>query len=199
MRKVIDLSQVSFLVVDDSHFSRSMIRTVLRSMGVQQTNIHEAADGLDAMQALEIIDPDIAIIDYMMVPIDGIALTETIRRKEGAKFQTVPIIMLSAYSELGLIARARDAGVNEYVAKPVSVEALYLRIEEVICRPRQFVIAENFRGPDRHRHPDAKYRGPRRRKSDGTTAPAERPAEGPAETPGGTAPEAAPIPSPAEV
>lgn len=166
MPSIVDLRQVIFLVVDDSAFSRSIVKLILRTLGAEPANIHETANGFDALKALETFKPDIAIVDYMMESMDGIELTKTIRRKEGVKFQTIPIIMLSAYSEMGLVSKARNAGVNEYLAKPVSVEDLYLRIEEVIRRPRKFVFAENFCGPDRHRHPDEDYDGPRRRESD---------------------------------
>lgn len=135
MRKIVDLTQVTGLVVDDSAFSRSIVKSVLRSLGVQPGNIHEATNGVDALRAIDTVNPDIAIVDYMMEPMDGITLTKFIRRKRQGCLQTLPIIMLSAFSEQGLIARARNAGVNEYVAKPVSVETLYLRIEEVILRP----------------------------------------------------------------
>ncbi len=54
----------------------------------------------------------------------------------------------------------------EMMAKPISANALYLRIEEIILRPRQFVSCESYLGPDRRRRNDELYSGERRRKTD---------------------------------
>ena len=85
----------------------------------------------------------------------------------------LPVIMLSGHTEPKRVAEARDAGVTDFLSKPVSPKALYLRIEQVILRPRQFVRAKAFEGPDRRRHRDDKYSGRRRRQADDPTiAPA---------------------------
>ena len=166
MRKIIDLMEIKFLVVDDSQFSRSIVKAILRALGAQAVHIHEATDGEDALKALAAHKPDIAIVDYKMEPMGGIQLTKAIRRNPECPARTMPIIMLSAFTAEELVATARDAGVTEYVSKPISIEALYLRIEETVLRPRQFVIAENFCGPDRRRRVDEFYAGPCRRTSD---------------------------------
>ncbi len=163
MRKIIDLREIKFLVVDDSQFSRSIVKAILRALGAQAAHIHEAADGKDALEALAVHPPDIAIVDYKMEPMDGIQLIKIIRRNPEGPVRTIPIIMLSAFTAEELVATARDAGVTEYVSKPISIEALYLRIEEAVVRPRQLVIAENFVGPDRRRRSDEFYAGPCRR------------------------------------
>ncbi|MBE0533624.1 MAG: response regulator [Rhodospirillales bacterium] len=173
MRKIIDLREIKFLVVDDSPFSRSIVKSILRALGARAENLHEAADGGDALEELAVHKPDIAIVDYKMEPMDGIQLTKAIRRNAESPARTMPIIMLSAFTGAELVATARDAGVTEYVSKPISIEALYLRIEEVVQRPRQFVIAPNFVGPDRRRRGDELYAGPGRRASDHDPGAAE--------------------------
>jgi two-component system chemotaxis response regulator CheY len=160
------LGNLRFLVVEDSEFTRRLIRTVLRALDVRAENIHEAADGTEALKLLTSQRPDIAIVDYMMKPLDGIRFTTRVRRNFGYPQRTMPIIMLSAYAETSIVAMARDVGVTEVVAKPISVMSLYLRIEEAILRPRQFVETSSFFGPDRRRRRDIGYDGPRRRKED---------------------------------
>jgi DNA-binding response OmpR family regulator len=59
--------------------------------------------------------------------------------------------MVTGHSERHYIEQARDAGVTEFLSKPITARALYLRIMEVIERPRQFVRAPTFAGPDRRR------------------------------------------------
>ncbi len=166
MRKIIDLREIKFLVVDDSAFSRSLVKTILRALGAQVAHLYEAANGKDALEELTVHKPDIAIVDFKMEMMDGIQLTKAIRRNPENPCRTIPIIMLSAFTAEELVATARDAGVTEYVSKPISIEALYLRIEETVVRPRQFVIAEGFVGPDRRRRNDDLYAGPQRRAAD---------------------------------
>jgi DNA-binding response OmpR family regulator len=59
--------------------------------------------------------------------------------------------MLSSHSERQKVLMARDAGVNEFLTKPVSAKALHDRIVSVVMRPRPFVNTKTFFGPDRRR------------------------------------------------
>jgi len=66
------------------------------------------------------------------------------------------------------VRQARDAGVNEFIAKPVTSRNLFLRIAAVVERPRPFVRASTYFGPDRRRQNDAFHVGPWRRQEDHT-------------------------------
>jgi DNA-binding response OmpR family regulator len=59
--------------------------------------------------------------------------------------------MLSGHTELQRICEARDAGVNEFLAKPISARALYSRMMSLIANPRPFVRTATYFGPDRRR------------------------------------------------
>ena len=63
----------------------------------------------------------------------------------------MPIIMITAHSERPRIIAARDAGINEFVMKPVSAKTLFSRLNAVIEHPRRFVRIEEYFGPDRRR------------------------------------------------
>jgi two-component system chemotaxis response regulator CheY len=63
----------------------------------------------------------------------------------------MPIIMLSGHSEMSRVIEARDAGVNEFVVKPISVKSLYSRIDSLIHRLRDFVKTGKYFGTDRRR------------------------------------------------
>ena len=81
--------------------------------------------------------------------------------------------MLTGHAELALVTEARDMGVNEFLAKPVSAKALYARITAAVHHPRPFVRTRAYFGPDRRRQklgpPDVKT-GERRKKTDDSTA-----------------------------
>ena len=61
----------------------------------------------------------------------------------------VPIIMTAGTGHLDNVIRARNAGISEYLVKPFSAGALADRITRVIESPREFVISDNYIGPDR--------------------------------------------------
>ena len=87
-------------------------------------------------------------------------------RAQGGEDRLTPIIMLTGHSDMLRLSAARDRGVNEFLAKPVTARNILLRLEAVIMRPRPYVQAPDFFGPDRRRRQSPDYRGPRRRASD---------------------------------
>jgi two-component system chemotaxis response regulator CheY len=65
------------------------------------------------------------------------------------------------------VHEARDAGVDEFLAKPLTAKGVIERMTQVIDHPRPYVRAESYFGPDRRRRADPNYRGPWRREKDG--------------------------------
>ena len=171
LNTLLDLSALRFLVVDDSAEMRSLLLGMLFSLGGH--SILEASDGTGALDLMSVNQVDIVLTDWMMSPMDGIDFTRQVRTAPESRYQMIPIIMISGYTEVKQVAKARNAGVTEFLAKPVSPIALYQRIEEVILRPRQFVRTASYTGPDRHRHSDETYFGPRRREDDEQDRPVD--------------------------
>ena len=97
-----------------------------------------------------------------MEPMDGLELTKLIRGNESNN-RYAPIIMITAFSEIARVTLARDAGVNEILVKPIAATTLFTRIRAVIERPRLFVEAESYFGPDRRRRQDPNYKSEDRR------------------------------------
>jgi two-component system chemotaxis response regulator CheY len=162
MDQMLDLSSIEFLVVEDEEFMRNLIKRILRVLGAKEIR---AVEGVaEAITALKTLEADIIILDWMMEPTDGIEFTRMIRSDKDSPISMIPIIMLTSLSESSQVSEARDAGVTEFMVKPISPKSLYLRIAEVIQRPRQFVRTTTFFGPDRHRHDSDHYTGQQRRK-----------------------------------
>lgn len=159
----IAFENLRFVVVDDNTHMRRIVRTLLRAFGSRE--IYEAEDGASGLEAVEAYSPDILITDIKMPIFDGIELTQMIRNPEGSKQPFLPIIVLSAYSEKKHVIQARDAGVTEFLCKPVSASSLYKRIQNMIENPRQFIRTKDFFGPDRRRFNNPNYNGEERRKS----------------------------------
>ena len=164
IKTLLDLSVLRFLIVDDSAEMRALLTHMLSSLGAR--HFLEADEASEALEILKYNHVDIIFTDWKMEPVDGIVFTRLVRTSPESQFQMTPIIMISGYTEVHHVSEARNAGVTEFLAKPVSAQALYRRIEEVILRPRQFVRTKTFTGPDRHRRSSKNYDGPRRRKED---------------------------------
>ena len=158
------LDSVRVLVVDDNQHMRSIVSTMLHSFGIRM--IREAKDGAEALELLARWPADLAICDFLMEPTDGVAFTRQVRTAPDSPNPYLPIVMLTGHSELTRVVDARDAGVTEFVVKPLTAKALVDRINSVIFKPRPFVRTKTYFGPDRRRRDDPFYSGPRRREAD---------------------------------
>lgn len=162
------LGELKFLVIEDNAFMLSIIRRVLSAFEVNE--VRDAGDGAVALEVLESYAADIIIADWEMRPLDGIEFTKMLRRSDDSPNPYLPVIMASGYGEMHRIIEARDAGVNEYVVKPFSVVTLFSRIMAVIDKPRPFIKAKTFFGPDRRRRRNIKIKKERRMDEDMTQA-----------------------------
>jgi two-component system chemotaxis response regulator CheY len=158
----IDFNRLRFLVIDDNVHMRRIVRMLLHSFGAR--DVHEAEDGASGLEAFTQYSPDIIVADWAMPIFDGIELAQMIRQPGANANPYVPIIMLTAHSERSRVTNARDAGVTEFVAKPVSAKALYERVLNVVVNPRPFIRTKTYFGPDRRRNVNPNYSGAERRR-----------------------------------
>lgn len=163
MPEKIDFSKVSFLIVDKSPLSCQLVRDILSVLGATAVRMANTVErGRNVLRGGPV---DIVITEYHLEPENGLALIEWIRNSPESPDRMVPVIMLTANSEEDYVVQARDMGVTEFLAKPFNVEGLYRRLVAVIARPRSFVNADGYFGPDRRRR-QVPYRGPGRRDTD---------------------------------
>jgi CheY-like chemotaxis protein len=158
----VDFSKLRFLVVDDNAHMRRILRTLLHGFGARE--IHEAEDGASALESYTRYSPDIVLLDWAMPIFDGIELAQMIRQPAATPNPYVPIIMVTGHSEKRRVTAARDAGITEFMAKPISAKSLYQRILNVVANPRPFIKTKTYFGPDRRRNANPNYSGPERRK-----------------------------------
>lgn len=153
--------RLKILVVDDNAHMRKLVTTILQAFGVIQ--IYEAENGERAWAVLRDANPDIVVLDWVMEGMSGLELVRLIRADAAAPNPFVPVIMLSGHTALDHVIQARDAGVNEFIAKPVSVKTMMSRLVAVIEYPRPYVRTGGYFGPCRRRRGGNEYRGPERR------------------------------------
>lgn len=142
----------------------TILRTILQGFGVR--TIVETRDAADAFEIMRSANPDLALVDYMLGDVDGLEFTRLIRTASDSPNKYLPIIMVSGHTDRTRILEAINAGVNEYLAKPVRPVDLYNRLVSLIERPRRFVKSTGYFGPDRRRRQDPRFSGPWRRSTD---------------------------------
>jgi two-component system, chemotaxis family, chemotaxis protein CheY len=131
------LRSLKVLIVDDNAFMRKIVRDLLCNTGIRNTA--EAADGIAALEAMRNAMPDLVILDWDMPFLNGFEFVRIVRTPGVFPYSDLPIIMLSGYGERAHVLEAARVGVNEFLKKPVSANALYQRIASVIMYPRAMV------------------------------------------------------------
>ena len=165
------LQSLHILLVDDNQHMRAITSAILQSAGIRK--IREVADGAAALESLRDHATDLAIVDFNMFPLDGVEFTRLVRNSPDSANPYLPIIMMTGHSEKSRVVEARDAGVTEFVVKPITAKAVFDRIQAVIVRPRPFVKTDGYFGPDRRRTQPPGYKGPYRRATDQARADSE--------------------------
>ncbi len=120
------MSKTQLLIVDDEANIRRFLGAGLRAEGYKVT---EAADGEEAVRAVEESSPDLVLLDIMMPKMDGFEACRRIR-----EWSHVPIIMLSALAESLDKVRSLDLGADDYLVKPFGINELMARIKVVLER-----------------------------------------------------------------
>src|ERR1700749_2839691 len=116
-----------FLIVDDNTAVRVIIKEILRGFGAR--TIEWAQDGAAALQIMKGQSFDVLITDMVMPGVGGVDLTKAVRSGSLPPKANSPIILLSGNMDRASLVAARNAGVSEFVAKPVVVAHLHARLE----------------------------------------------------------------------
>src|SRR5215470_12220839 len=116
----------NILVVDDEPQITRVLKTTLASQGY---GVRSAADGQDALDQLKSWSPDLIITDLRMPRVDGLELCRAVRLGSH-----IPIIVLSVKSEEIMKVQALDAGADDYVTKPFSLNELLARVRAALRR-----------------------------------------------------------------
>jgi len=121
---------MKILIVDDFSTMRRIIKNLLRDLGF--SNTHEADDGMTALPMLKSGDFQFLVTDWNMPGMTGIDLLRAVRAD--GKLATLPVLMVTAEAKRDQIIEAAQAGVNGYVVKPFTAQALKEKIEKIFDR-----------------------------------------------------------------
>jgi two-component system chemotaxis response regulator CheY len=117
------------LLVDDSRTMRNIQKKVMETLG--GVEFGEAGDGIEALAAIAAAGKyDLILIDWNMPNMDGHTLVKRIREKD----KTTPLIMVTTESEKQRVIDAIKAGVNNYVIKPFTPDALLDKVKQTLAK-----------------------------------------------------------------
>lgn len=145
-----DFSMTTAMIVEDSLAIRRLFVDVLDNFGIGE--IVQCGDGSEALEELRDRHVDVVFSDWRMRPMGGLELVRHIRAGEdGVGNPYLPIVMLTSNGQRGHVEEARDAGATEFLVKPCTPKSIYARLVSLVERPRPFVRAPDYAGPDRRR------------------------------------------------
>jgi two-component system response regulator ResD len=119
----------SVLIVDDEPMVRTLLRLTLVRAGF---HVSEAEDGYDALDKVRKNQPDVVLLDVMMPGMDGFTVCEKLRSE--AATAELPIIMLSAKTDLDSINKGLRVGATVYLTKPISPEELTQHVKAALVQ-----------------------------------------------------------------
>ena len=119
------------LVVDDEDTVRSLCAACIRHGLGDDYEVLEAADGEEAMAAIEADRPDVILLDILMPEMDGFEVCR--RLKESPETRDIPIVFLTALGEEKDVERALALGGDGYIVKPFNAVTLAAQISEILA------------------------------------------------------------------
>lgn len=169
MRPVFERMRV--LLVEDHEGQAAALTAVLTALGFKK--VRRAINAQMAIEKLQHDKFDLILCDYQLGIVNGLMLVRMIRRPDGIGNPMVPILMVTAHADPDRVSEALNAGVNDFLVKPVSPEALVRALANATERPRAFIKSRDYHGPDRRRRQMPDHPG--RRAEDGALRPFVKP------------------------
>ena len=121
------MEQKTILIADDEVDIVETLKFVLETEGF---NVITAYDGEEALKSAKEFMPDLMLLDVMMPKINGYKISRLL--KYDNKYKDIPIIMVTARSQLEDKMIGEETGVNEYITKPFELDAIVKKVEEYL-------------------------------------------------------------------
>ncbi len=156
-----NLEELSVLVLEKHLLIRKLLTDVFKELGVP--TVHSTPDPDMAWDLFKQLPIDLILCDWTP-DLDGMAFLTQIRQHEDSPNSFIPVLVCTANTEYQHVCTARDNGMTEFLAKPVSAKTIYSRICAVVENHRPFIRIPDFFGPDRRRHLIGDHGGEDRRR-----------------------------------
>jgi PleD family two-component response regulator len=161
-REKVDFSALKILLVGGTPFGVQTLRSVLITAGIKE--IEQIATSSSALWRLREKNFSAAFCDDTAEAVDGLKFPLAARRTQGVINPMLPIFLVSSQAYKRVIEKARDDGVTDVLARPISTETVIRKLRTAIEFPRSFIAAPDFFGPDRRSITRTAWSGEDRRK-----------------------------------
>jgi len=128
----------SILVIEDDPYMLQLLERILETEGY---DVYLAADGVYGMSVLRETRPDLVLLDIMMPGPDGYQVLDSIRH-----YSEVPVIMVTAKTEVDSVKNALSMGADDYIRKPFRPQELVARVKTKLRRCDRLVTATQYTG-----------------------------------------------------
>ncbi len=143
------LAKLRILVTDNDPHMLSVMHSILHGIGIRE--ITSARSSIDALMELKRREFDAVLITDDLAPHGGVGVTRKLRATDYTPNQRTPVILIAGKASVDYIEKARDAGVTEFIRKPVTGQIVQQRLQAILRNPRDFIAEEGYAGPDRRR------------------------------------------------
>ena len=117
--------RLSVLIVEDDEVARLYLETVLKQL--PDVDVETAANGSEALQLIQELHPQVVITDWLMPVVDGAELCRTLRQSEWG--HDTYVLMLTSQDGVNDLMEAFEAGVDDYISKPINPRVLLARLK----------------------------------------------------------------------
>jgi CheY-like chemotaxis protein len=169
MRQRIAPYLLKVMVIDPNAASATLQSELMKQAGARHVVTVVRAER--ALPIANDFDPQLILTELRGEDYDGLEFVRRLRRNRGGG-QKAGVIMITSEATAAAIQDARNAGVHEFLRKPFTAGDLYLRVATVCLKPRNWIEAQMYIGPDRRRFNSCTYAGEPKRRSDRLAAQA---------------------------
>ena len=151
------------VIIDPNASAVRLLSDIMKGFGARE--VYSENDEERALELVRDVEPGVIFTERSGDTLNGETLARRIRRSSMA-CRMSPIIMVTGEATASTIKGARDAGVHEFLRKPFTTGDLFTRVENVALKPRPWVEAVGYVGPDRRRFNSGEYSGSKKRRGD---------------------------------
>ena len=151
------------LIVDPNLGATQVLNELLKDLGARQ-RLH-APTTRKALELTAEWAPQLIFMEFSGPGLDGVDFITQLRRGPLAARQA-PVIVITADTRAASIMAARDCGAHEFLCKPFTAGHVFRRVENVTLKPRPWIEAKMYVGPDRRRFNSGEFEGAKKRRSD---------------------------------
>jgi DNA-binding response OmpR family regulator len=163
--KKLRVHTLSVLVIEASKYGLNLLNEIFRTLDLR--TVHGVRDLDAAKKHLAEQQVDVIVLSWEPAdPFNGLAFVKELRRANDSYIRRLPVILITSTLTREMVLAGRDAGIDEFVSKPIAPAALQQRLQMVIETPRPFVDHAVYIGPCRRRKNPADYHGEKRREDD---------------------------------